>query len=128
MRAAGPVPTPNSRIHSSKLDPGNEEYMTKRTWDHGGKSAAQRGYGRQHQKLRALLLAQEPLCRPCRAKGKVTAATIADHIVPLAKGGAAHDLANLQPVCAGCHDAKTRADNGWRKAKPVIGIDGWPCE
>jgi 5-methylcytosine-specific restriction protein A len=101
--------------------------MHKRPWDHGGESARQRGYGAQHQKLRKQLLAREPLCRPCQAKGQVTAATIADHIVPIAKGGAIYDISNMQPVCSDCHDAKTRKDNGW-KAKPRIGLDGWPCE
>jgi 5-methylcytosine-specific restriction protein A len=99
-------------------------------WDHGGKSAKERGYGRQHQVLRAELLAREPLCRPCSQKDppRVTTATIADHIVPLAKGGAKYDLTNMQPVCAECHDKKTRADNGWRKPKPRIGLDGWPID
>lgn len=101
--------------------------MTKRPWDHGGKSASQRGYGAQHQRLRKILLAREPLCRPCRAKGRVTEATIADHITPIAKGGAIYDLSNMQPVCAPCHDAKGRRDNGW-KAKPRFGSDGWPCD
>jgi 5-methylcytosine-specific restriction endonuclease McrA len=48
--------------------------------------------------------------------------------VPLAKGGAKYDLTNMQPVCAECHDKKTRADNGWRKPKPRIGLDGWPID
>lgn len=99
--------------------------MTKRTWDHGGKSRHQRGYGRQHQKLRAILLAQEPLCRPCAENGRTTAATIADHVVALSKGGAAHDMANLQPICASCHQDKCNADKGHR-VKPRTGIDGWP--
>lgn len=104
--------------------------MPKPTWDHNGKTRQQRGYGRQHVKLRAQLLQAEPLCRLCLAKTPevVTAATIADHIVPIAKGGAVHDITNLQPVCAECHDAKTRADNGWRKAKQRTGLDGWPLE
>lgn len=101
--------------------------MARQAWNHGGKSASQRGYGAQHQRLRKILLAKEPLCRPCQAKGRVTAATIADHVVPIAKGGAIYDLSNMQPVCADCHDKKTRADNGW-KAKPRIGLDGWPCD
>lgn len=100
--------------------------MTRRAFNHS-KSAAQRGYGAQHQKLRKLLLAQEPLCRLCKANGRVREAKIADHIMPIAKGGAIHELSNLQPVCADCHDAKTRKDNGW-KAKPRFGPDGWPVE
>ena len=94
-------------------------------WPTGSRD--KRGYGRQHVKLRAYLLATEPLCRMCKAKGRTTAATIADHIRPLAQGGAAHDLANLQPVCADCHLDKTNADNG-RRVKKRIAADGWPCD
>lgn len=99
--------------------------MTRKPWDHGGKSRTRRGYGQQHVNQRAALLAAEPLCRMCREKGRVTPATIADHIVPLAQGGAAYDMANLQPVCADCHQDKTNADNG-RRVKRRVGLDGWP--
>ena len=95
------------------------------TWDHKGKSDTRRGYGRQHAKQRAHLLAIEPLCRPCRAMGRVTAATIADHIIPLAQGATPYDFANLQPVCRDCHDRKTASDNG-KRWKPRTGLDGWP--
>ena len=44
----------------------------------------------------AQLLKQEPLCRLCLAKGRVTPATIADHVIPIAKDGAVHDINNLQ--------------------------------
>jgi 5-methylcytosine-specific restriction protein A len=104
---------------------------TRKPWAHPGReSRHRRGYGREHVRLRAILLRQEPLCRLCQQKNppRVTAATIADHVVPIAKGGAIHDLSNMQPVCAACHDEKTRADNGWRKPKPVTGLDGWPVE
>lgn len=98
-------------------------------WAHPGReSRHKRGYGRQHVALRAQLLAQEPLCRMCAAKGRVTAATIADHIVPIAKGGAVHDITNMQPVCEDCHDTKTRADNGWRAPRKRIALDGWPVD
>lgn len=101
--------------------------MTRKCWDHGGKTRQQRGYGRQHVKLRAQLLRQEPLCRLCKEKGRVTVATIADHVIPIAQGGAVHDLANMQPVCAECHQDKTNRDNG-RRVKRRIGADGWPAE
>ena len=103
-----------------------------KSWDHGAnESRHRRGYGRQHVALRAQLLADEPLCRMCKAKGKITAATIADHIVPIAKlppGAPLYDIRNLQPVCGDCHDAKTRADNNWRPARKRIGADGWPVD
>lgn len=99
----------------------------RKPWDHGGSTSNQRGYGRQHRKLREQLLRQEPLCRLCLAKGRVTAATIADHIRPIAQGGALYDLANLQPVCASCHQDKSNADRGFRVKRRIL-LDGWPEE
>lgn len=51
----------------------------------------------------------------CATEGRVTAATVADHIVPLAMGGAESDPSNLQSLCPDCHDAKTRAEFGLRE-------------
>ena len=104
--------------------------MTGKAWNHGAReSRHDRGLGRAHQKARAELLAREPLCRLCLAKTppRTTAATIADHIIPRAKGGSG-DISNLQPVCADCHDDKTRADLGWKARRKPIGLDGWPIE
>ncbi len=99
--------------------------LKRKAWDHGGKTAAERGYGREHRRLRAELLQREPLCRVCKAQGRVTLATIADHITPFSKGGAAHDIANLQPICAEHHVDKSNADKGHR-VKRRISLSGWP--
>jgi 5-methylcytosine-specific restriction endonuclease McrA len=61
----------------------------------------------------------------CKAKGRITVATVADHIVSIAKGGPTHDITNLQPLCAECHQDKSNADKGHR-VKPRISPDGWP--
>jgi len=54
---------------------------------------------------------EEPLCRHCLREGRVTAATLVDHIVPLSQ---APDLrllrSNLQSLCARCHAFKTQSD------------------
>jgi 5-methylcytosine-specific restriction protein A len=65
----------------------------------------------------------------CKLKSppRHTIATIADHIIPRAKGGSGH-ISNLQSVCAECHDAKTRKDLGWKPARRQIAADGWPIE
>jgi len=94
-------------------------------WNHR-KSATERGYGVEHKRLRAILLATEPLCRICKSKGRTTAATIADHIKPIAKGGPT-TLENLQPLCRPCSDRKTLLDRGARP-RPTIGPDGWPID
>lgn len=96
----------------------------RKSWDHGGKTRDQRNYGREHRRLRAELLRREPICRLCMAKGRITVATIADHVTPIAKGGAVHDINNLQPVCALCHQDKSNADRGFR-VKRHIAADGW---
>ena len=102
--------------------------MTRKSWDHR-KSASQRGYGTEHRRLRAQLLAQEPLCRLCTAKTppRVTVATIADHIVSIAKGGPVYDINNLQPVCLPCHQRKTLTELG-KRYRPTTGLDGWAID
>jgi len=65
--------------------------------------------GRANQRRRAQLFAREPWCRTCAAKGLRVRATIADHVIPLAEGGADDD-ANLAPTCAACHRTKTQAE------------------
>ena len=99
----------------------------RKAWGHRGKTATQRGYGRQHRSLREKLLRQEALCRLCQQKTppRVTAATIADHIVSIAKGGAVHDINNLQPLCLECHQRKTIEEQG-KRFKRRIGLAGWP--
>jgi 5-methylcytosine-specific restriction protein A len=80
--------------------------------------------GRRGVELRRRILAGNPLCAACEAKGRVTVATAVDHIVPLSKGGS-NDEANLRPLCRDCHADKTRADAG-HQPKPTYGADGWP--
>jgi hypothetical protein len=50
---------------------------------------------------------REPLCRLCKAAGRITAAVCVDHKVPLADGGSMHDPENLQPLCSACHRKKS---------------------
>ena len=61
--------------------------------------------GRAPKKKRRHLFAHEPLRRLCRREW----ATIRDHIVPLAEGGA-DDSTNEQPACRACSDAKTQRE------------------
>ncbi|MDD5268407.1 MAG: HNH endonuclease [Methylococcales bacterium] len=64
------------------------------------------------KKVRALQLQIEPLCRECRKVGKLTAATVVDHIIERSKGGGDYDLGNLRSVCVSCHNAITRRADG----------------
>ena len=54
---------------------------------------------------RAVLNRDGYRCQSCGVASRLEV----DHIVPLAHGGDAFDLANLQALCRGCHIAKTRA-------------------
>lgn len=69
-------------------------------------SAARRGYGRNWQKVRAMHLAEHPLCVMCLAEGRTVLATDVDHIIPRRDGGADGD-GNLQSLCHSHHSRKT---------------------
>lgn len=57
------------------------------------------------RKRRALLLSNEPLCRACRNVGRITVATVADHIVPHRGDEHLFWYGDLQPLCATCHNS-----------------------
>lgn len=80
--------------------------------------------GRRAVELRRRRLMAEPLCRLCSAKGRITASTVPDHIVPLALGGTDTDD-NIRCLCAECHRDVTAEQFGYRHKKR-IGLDGWP--
>ncbi len=90
---------------------------------------AERIRGRQSQRIKARVLAANPLCVMCQAKGKVTIAVEVDHIIALTNGGAEdpHDDSNRQGLCIPCHIEKTNIDLGYTP-KQTIGADGWPVE
>lgn len=67
----------------------------------------QRGYGSAWDALRKVVLQRDVgLCQPCRDAGRVTLATMVDHIKPRAEGGT-DDIDNLQAICRECHATKT---------------------
>ncbi len=63
--------------------------------------------GTANQARRRRVFQREPLCRECAKAGRTTVATIRDHIIPLAEGGAEGTDENEQPLCQACSDAKT---------------------
>jgi 5-methylcytosine-specific restriction protein A len=60
-------------------------------------------------RLRALVLAQSPLCVVCLAEGRTRAASHVDHIDADTSN---NDLTNLQGLCRPCHSAKTAREDG----------------
>jgi len=87
-----------------------------KAWATTRKSRQERGYGREHELMRAAVLSEEPLCRTCHKQGRVTQATIADHIKPLSEGGT-NDRENYQPICHPCHVAKTAEESARARSR-----------
>lgn len=85
---------------------------------------AERLRGRAAVERRRQFLYSNPLCAECGRQGRVTAATVPDHITALVNGGDDTEE-NLQALCDECHRVKTAKDLGHR-VKPTIGVDGWP--
>lgn len=80
------------------------------------------------RKLRLAYLKANPLCRMCSQAGRVTPATICDHIKPHKGDIALFYGGPFQPLCKECHDGPKQSQERTGKAKPVIGLDGWPVE
>lgn len=76
-------------------------------------SAHKRGYSGRWQKARRIFLADNPLCVECKKNGRLTEATVVDHIIPH-KGddGLFWDRNNWQALCKECHDRKTVLEDG----------------
>lgn len=70
--------------------------------------AAYRGYDRKWRQARDSYLRLHPLCVKCKQQGRLTPATVVDHIIP--HRGDEHlfwDTRNWQSLCKSCHDQKT---------------------
>lgn len=62
------------------------------------------------RKLRRKQLDKFPLCKHCYDKDIITAATVADHIVPINLGGESLNEDNLQSLCESCHNKKSASE------------------
>jgi len=79
----------------------------KRPWEAGRESAAARGYGADWRKLRAHVLARDPVCTICQ----INVATKVDHVMAKHLGGT-DDETNLRGVCTDCHRNKSSSEGG----------------
>lgn len=77
------------------------------------------------QKLRASVLAEEPLCRECARAGIVTPATDLDHGD---NNPGNNDRENLVPLCHPCHGRKTMHERHGTQRPSAVGVDGWPTD
>ncbi|MED5545773.1 MAG: AAA family ATPase [Pseudomonadota bacterium] len=109
-----------------------------KAWKHRKNVPGTRIRGRRGQELRRKRLIAEPLCRHCAQEGRVTRATVPDHIIPLAFGGLDEDD-NIQCLCEQHHSLKSafeRSSGGgvanhptWVRPSlsPVKIVCGPPC-
>lgn len=81
--------------------------------------------------VRAAQLAKEPLCANCLKHGRVTPATVCDHVDPKSKidpetfyAGPFQSLCDAEPWR--CHSMVKQREELGVAPKPVIGLDGWP--
>ena len=75
------------------------------------------------QRLRDVVLSQEPLCRDCHERGLTVPATDVDHV----SGDPSDNRpVNLQPLCHSCHSLKTAADHG-KRVNQGCDVDGLPA-
>jgi len=105
-------------------------------------SAARRGYGHAWRQARAAFLRSHPLCELCRQAGRISAASIVDHVRPHRLGHAITsgdpaviaaarrlfwDSRNWQSLCASCHSsAKQTAERSG--LLPGADADGLPLD
>ena len=85
-------------------------------WDGRGTSA-ERGYGPEHRAWRLAVLMRDAFCvDPDRVHvGERRPSVSADHVVPIADGGARYDVANGQGLCMRCHATKTGREGQRRR-------------
>ena len=93
---------------------------------HSYRKAVQVWYGSRRWKAKRIAhLRSQPLCAYCEREGRITAATIADHVTPHKGDEGLFWHGRLNSLCKSCHDStKKREENG----NPVVtyGDDGWP--
>lgn len=76
------------------------------------------------QRLRASVLADEPLCRMCQARNVIEPATDVDH----SDGNPGNNATdNLVPLCHSCHSIKTARDHG-KDVYMGCDTDGMPLD
>lgn len=98
----------------ARLVPHGRAYCDEHAATHrgDGRTTKEKGYTRRWQKDRDRFLKTHPLCVRCQAAGKLTPATVVDHIVPHRGDQVLFwDQNNWQALCKPCHDRKTMTED-----------------
>jgi 5-methylcytosine-specific restriction protein A len=76
--------------------------------DHGGLSAAKRGYDRRWRAFRKWFLMENPICRDCLARNQYVVATEVHHIRKIADHPELRlDVSNCMSLCTSCHGRRS---------------------
>jgi len=85
-------------------------------------------YNSKRWRMRSInQIKQHPLCVMCLQAGWVTAAKVADHIVPHKGDPTLFYEGKLQSLCKHHHD-KSKQEFEHRGYNTDIGVDGWPTD
>lgn len=76
--------------------------------------------------LRLAQLSREPLCRYCKDMGRITQATVADHIKEHKGDPDLFFHGELQSLCATHHSSTKAREERRGREIPQTGLDGWP--
>lgn len=100
--------------------------MVPGSWRTDKQGSTARGYGYKWQQAREGWLRKHPLCVYCERDGRVTPASVIDHIEPHRGDMVLFWAAdtNWQSLCKPCHDAKTALEDGGFGNAPKQGGGG----
>lgn len=91
------------------------------SWRSNKQSSTARGYGYKWQKARARFLQANPLCCFCERRGRITVATVVDHITPHRGDQELFwDINNWQPLCAPCHNSIKQGQENQAKVNKYL--------
>lgn len=82
---------------------------------------------RRWKALRKQQLNKHPLCKICKEEGRLTPATVADHIIPHKGNEALFFTTNLQSLCKHHHDSDKQHQE-YHGYSDRIGTDGYPTD
>nr|DAP38490.1 MAG TPA: HNH endonuclease [Caudoviricetes sp.] len=95
------------------------------SWRKCKQTSAQRGYGSAWRRARARFLQDHPLCVMCLAEGKLTPATVVDHIKPHRGDQTLFwDVSNWQPLCKEHHDSTKKIIEAGGRPPATFDDDG----
>lgn len=90
----------------------------RKPWTHHRPSRQSRGYGREWDRLRLVILKRDCyLCQGCARKGRVQSGNEVHHRKPKAAGGT-DAMDNLETLCHSCHLEADAAALGRSKPRP----------